>query len=78
MKKNILLIINIISISIGLFFGIICITRLKYDYNSEGKYFDKFNLITYDKDALLVYGTIALIFLIFGIVSFLILLKQRK
>ena len=78
MKKNILLIINIISISIGLFFGIIYITRLKYDYNSERKYFDKFNLITYDKDALLVYGTIALIFLIFGIVSFLISLKQRK
>ena len=78
MKKYILLIINLSSILIGVFFGLLWITRFKYDYNSEGKYFDELNLITYDQDALFVYGILALIFLIIGIVSSLILIKQKN
>ncbi|NHM08372.1 hypothetical protein G4D82_14175 [Flavobacterium sp. CYK-4] len=38
-------------------------TRSNMDYNSEGTYFDENSLVTYNEQALLVYGMVAFIFL---------------
>ena len=77
MKKIILWTINIISILIGLFFGIIYFKRLGLDYNSEGKYFDEITLVVYDKDSILTYGTLTLIFVLIGLISWILTWKLK-
>lgn len=44
-------------------------TRSKMDYNSEGTYFDKNTLVTYNEQALLAYGIIAFISLMMTLMT---------
>lgn len=62
MKIRILLILFVLVLLTTLFSWSFY-TRCKMDYNSEGTYFDKNALVTYNEQALLVYGIIAFILL---------------
>ena len=63
MKIRILLLLLILVLSAALF-GWVFYVRIRMDYNSEGFYFDKNTLVTYNEQAKLVYGIITFIFLI--------------
>jgi len=78
MKKIILWILNICTILIGLFFGLIWLNRLGMKYNSEGKYFDETTSVIIKKKGILVYGTLTLLFIIIGIISWTITWKSKQ
>lgn len=63
--------------TLTIFFGYIFWRRLKMPYNSEGKYFDTENLITYEEQAVTVYGLILLTFFLI-VVILLFKSKVRK
>ena len=77
MKRIILWTINISSIIIGLFFGILWFNRLRLDYNLDGRYFDETASVVYYEESILVYGTLTLFFILIGIISWIIILKKR-
>ena len=56
-----ILVILIILVLLTVLFSWSFYTRCMMDYNSEGTYFDKNSLVTYNDQALLVYGIIAFI-----------------
>ncbi len=78
MKKTILWTLNISTIIIGSFFGVIWFNRLGLEYNSEGRYFDQTALVVYQKEGVLVYGILTLFFAIIGIISWTITRKSKQ
>jgi hypothetical protein len=76
MKKNNQKVVIAIFSCLTLFFGYVFLHRLNMSYNSEGKYFDTENLITYEEQAVTVYGLIALT--AFIIVSILLVVAKSN
>ncbi|MCK4663983.1 MAG: hypothetical protein KAT68_14035 [Bacteroidales bacterium] len=71
-------ILTIMSIIIGILFGIEWINRLLLPYNSEGRYFDQVTEIVYTDSGIIVYGLLTLIFLIIGTVFLFLKLRSPK
>ena len=78
MKKIILWFLNIASLILGIFVGIIWFNHLGLDYNSEGKYFDERNAVVYDRDGLFAYGILTLIFVLVGLFSWIITFRTKR
>ncbi len=78
MKKIIFWTLTISTIVMGLFFGNIWFNRLGLEYNSKGRYFDEASSVVYEKNAMLVYGILTLLFIVIGIISWVITLKSKQ
>ena len=53
-------------------------SRLKFDYNSEGNYFDEKNVVVYHEQAVFVYGTIAFVLFCLTFLSLRILITTIR
>lgn len=78
MKRIFLRAINIGSLLLALFFGILCLSRLGLDYTPEGKHFVKESMVVYNQDAVLVYGGLAIVFGLLGLISWAITRKLKS
>ncbi len=67
-----------LSVIIGIFFGIEWIKRLSLPYNSEGRYFDQATETVYTDSGVITYGLLTFIFLIIGIVFLFFKLRSPK
>tara|TARA_R110000765_G_scaffold366084_4_gene456224 strand:+ start:127 stop:366 length:240 start_codon:yes stop_codon:yes gene_type:complete len=70
-------IIAIASLILALFFGSIWFNRFRLDYNSQGKYFDELAGVVYNKDGVLLYGTLTLFFILIGLISWMIIVRTK-
>lgn len=79
MKRIILWTTNLSTLVFSMVFGIALLTRLYGSkYNSEGKYFDETDSVVYDQDAVLTYGTLALIFALIELISWTLTWRQKR
>lgn len=55
---------------LAILFGALTVLRVRLPYDAAGRYFDPADAVTYDQQAVLVYGGLALLAAVVAVVAF--------